>query len=171
MAGPLRPFDNFIFHHNFWIKRAIFLGKYFKKSIKDCEFTDRQHNTLILIFGYVVYNKKHLIFQQLQSKKKFFKFIFSLVAQPLPHPPTLVARPLKSNFSSWLPIEDFRLKRGMGHWMAARSYFMQGDQRALDFWREKNCLFRVCLMNQTIFFIQSASSEIFVAISVHSLVN
>ena len=33
--------------HNFWTKRAIFLGKYFKKPVKYCEFDDRQHNTLI----------------------------------------------------------------------------------------------------------------------------
>ena len=34
---------------NFWTKRGIFLGKYFKKPIKVCEFSHRQliHNTLI----------------------------------------------------------------------------------------------------------------------------
>ena len=61
-------FWQFFFLHNFWTKRAIILGKYFKKPVKDCEFSDRQliHNKLILIFGYVVLNKIYLIFQRLQ---------------------------------------------------------------------------------------------------------
>ena len=40
---------NGFFPRNFWTKRVIFLGKYLKKPVKDCEFFDGQliHNTLI----------------------------------------------------------------------------------------------------------------------------
>ena len=30
----------------FWTKKAIFLSKYFKKSVKDCEFSVRQLKTI-----------------------------------------------------------------------------------------------------------------------------
>ena len=44
----------------------MFLGKYFKKPVKDREFADRKYNLkgfkLILIFGYVVLNKIYIIF-------------------------------------------------------------------------------------------------------------
>ena len=53
-----------LFLQNFWAKRAVFLSKYFKKPFKDCEFAEQQHDTLILIFGYVVLNKIYLIFQR-----------------------------------------------------------------------------------------------------------
>ena len=32
--------------HNFLTKRSIFLGKYFKKSVKDCKFSVRQLKTM-----------------------------------------------------------------------------------------------------------------------------
>ena len=38
-------FDNFFLQY-FWTKRAVFLGKYFNKSVKDCEFSVRQLNTI-----------------------------------------------------------------------------------------------------------------------------
>ena len=80
-------FWQFFFLHNFWPNRTIFLGKYFKNPVKDCEFADRQHIlkgfTLILIFGYVVLNKIFLIFQWLQIKKKQYKSSFFLSGTPL----------------------------------------------------------------------------------------
>ena len=88
---------NFFLSTIIWTKRAIFLGKYFKKPVNDCEFSDRQliHNTLILIliFGFVVLNKIYLIFQRLQicgqplswlsTKKDFFYgfLIYNVVFQ------------------------------------------------------------------------------------------
>ena len=72
LKQPETDFDIF-FLHNFWIERAIFLGEYFKKRVKDCEFSDRQlytqyTNTLILIFGQVILNKIFLIFRRLKIK-------------------------------------------------------------------------------------------------------
>ena len=62
----------FFFLHDFWTERAILLSKYFKKPVKDCEFADLQHNTLILLFGYVVLIKIYLIFNgyKLCKRKK-----------------------------------------------------------------------------------------------------
>ena len=71
--GLLLSFDAFAKEsrkkEKFWTKRAIFLGKYIKKPVKDCEFADRKHNTLISIFSYVILNKIYLIFQRLIKKK------------------------------------------------------------------------------------------------------
>ena len=35
---PETDFDKKKFHQNFWAKRAIFLGKYFKKSVNTVSF-------------------------------------------------------------------------------------------------------------------------------------
>ena len=45
-VGKKQKTDFDIFFNNFCTKRAIFLGKYFKKSVKDCEFSVSQLNAI-----------------------------------------------------------------------------------------------------------------------------
>ena len=64
-------------------------------TAKDYEFADRQHNTLILIFGKVVLNKIYLIFQRLQIRRR--KKLFFLGGTTLYPPPPLSATKEKKN--------------------------------------------------------------------------
>ena len=87
--------------HNFWTRKAIFFGIYFRKPVKDCEFADRQHIlTEFLIFWYVVLSKIYLIFQR----------FFSLMAHPFIPPPYLSLNGTaikKSNFFYGFPYYLF----------------------------------------------------------------
>ena len=86
---PETGFDNFLFFHNFGTKRAIFLGKYFKNSVKDCEFP----SDILNINIWVCRLKQNIFnfaknYQKKIKKKRIKKVPYFLSGQPrTPHPP------------------------------------------------------------------------------------
>ena len=64
--------------NNFWTEIAIFLGIYFKKPDKDCEFADRQHNALIHEYTNIsiwIFHLKQNIFN-FSTAKKIYIYIY-----------------------------------------------------------------------------------------------